>query len=59
MPEFDGKKFQNVAKEGFTLSEGDKAKEKLEGLKKRFEPLTKWLNDDALKDQVNDLVSRD
>jgi heat shock protein beta len=33
-PEFDGKKFQNVAKEGFTLTDGDKAKAKLENLKK-------------------------
>jgi heat shock protein beta len=53
LPEFDGKKFQNVAKEGFTLTEGDKAKEKFESVKKQFEPLTKWLNDEALKDQVS------
>ncbi|XP_069675005.1 endoplasmin [Periplaneta americana] len=53
LPEFDGKKFQNVAKEGFTLSEGDKAKEKFENMKKEFEPLTKWLNDEALKDQIS------
>jgi HSP90 family molecular chaperone len=53
VPEFDGKKFQNVAKEGFSISEGDKAKEKFENLKKHFEPLTKWLNDEALKDQVS------
>jgi heat shock protein beta len=53
LPEFDGKKFQNVAKEGFTLSEGDKAKEKFENLKKRYEPLTKWLHDEVLKDQVS------
>lgn len=53
LPEFDGKKFQNVAKEGFSISEGDKAKEKFENLKKQFEPLTKWLNDEALKDQVS------
>ncbi|KAJ9601674.1 hypothetical protein L9F63_000207, partial [Diploptera punctata] len=53
LPEFDGKKFQNVAKEGFTISEGDKAKEKLETFKKHYEPLTKWLNDEALKDQIS------
>lgn len=53
LPEFDGKKFQNVAKEGFTISEGDKAKEKFESVKKQFEPLTKWLNDEALKDQIS------
>lgn len=53
LPEFDGKKFQNVAKEGFTLEEGTKAKERLEEFKTTFEPLTKWLNDEALKDQIS------
>ncbi|XP_015521689.1 endoplasmin [Neodiprion pinetum] len=53
LPEFDGKKFQNVAKEGFTLDEGNKAKERLEEYKTTFEPLTKWLNDEALKDQIS------
>ncbi|XP_046396574.1 endoplasmin isoform X2 [Ischnura elegans] len=48
IPEFDGKKFQNVAKEGFTL--GDSSK--LEELKNQYEPLTKWLADEALKDQI-------
>lgn len=52
IPEFDGKKFQNVAKEGFSLSESEGGKEQLEQLKTTFEPLTKWLADDALKDQV-------
>nr|CAD7425264.1 unnamed protein product [Timema monikensis] len=52
LPEFEGKKFQNVAKEGFTIAEGDKAKEKFETLKKEYEPLTKWLGDEALKDQI-------
>ncbi|KDR24512.1 endoplasmin [Zootermopsis nevadensis] len=53
LPEFDGKKFQNVAKEGFTLADGGKAKEKFENLKKQYEPLTTWLNDEALKDQIS------
>ena len=52
LPEFDGKKFQNVAKEGFTLDEGEKAKERMEQLKSTFEPLVKWLND-ILKDHVS------
>ncbi|KAJ1522048.1 hypothetical protein ONE63_002363 [Megalurothrips usitatus] len=50
LPEFEGKKFQNVAKEGFTLSEADK--DRHEAAVKAFEPLTKWLNDEALKDQI-------
>ncbi|XP_012526754.1 endoplasmin isoform X1 [Monomorium pharaonis] len=52
LPEFDGKKFQNVAKEGFTLDEGERAKERMEQLKTMFEPLVKWLND-ILKDQIS------
>ncbi|XP_034112286.1 endoplasmin [Drosophila albomicans] len=53
LPEFDGKKFQNVAKEGFKLNESEKSKEKFETLKNTFEPLVKWLNDVALKDQIS------
>lgn len=52
LPEFDGKKFQNVAKEGFTLPESEEAKAKFEELKDRFEPLTKWFNDIGLKDKI-------
>lgn len=52
LPEFDGKKFQNVAKEGFTLAETDDSKAKTEALKATFEPLTKWLSNVALKDQI-------
>ncbi|KAK8752809.1 hypothetical protein OTU49_007685 [Cherax quadricarinatus] len=52
IPEFEGKKFQNVAKEGLTIDEGEGAKEHLEELKKAFEPLTKWLTDEALKDEI-------
>lgn len=50
IPEFEGKKFQNVAKEGVSLSEN---KEKAEELKVQFEPLTKWFGENALKDQVS------
>lgn len=49
LPEFEGKKFQNVAKEGFSLTQN---KEKLEQIKSEYEPLTKWLSDVALKNQV-------
>ncbi|KAL5283088.1 HSP90B1 family protein [Megaselia abdita] len=47
LPEFEGKKFQNVAKEGFKLPEENS---NLEELKNTFEPLTKWLFNVALKD---------
>lgn len=52
LPEFDGKRFQNVAKEGVKFDESDKAKEKREALEKEYEPLTTWLKDKALKDKV-------
>lgn len=52
LPEFDGKKFQNVAKEGFKLNESEKSKSKFEELKNTFSPLVKWLNDVALKGQI-------
>ncbi|TMW48596.1 hypothetical protein DOY81_006320 [Sarcophaga bullata] len=52
LPEFDGKKFQNVAKEGFKLNESEKSKSKFEELKANFEPLVKWLNEVALKDKI-------
>merc|ERR1711902_480891 len=53
LPEFEGKKFQNVAKEGFSIDgDTDAAKARKEALKEKFDPLTKWLGDDALKDHI-------
>ena len=52
LPEFDGKRFQNVAKEGVKFDESNKAKERREAQEKEFEPLTNWLKDKVLKDQV-------
>lgn len=56
IPEFEGKKFQNVAKEGVSLTEN---KEKAEELKVQFEPLTKWFGENALKDQISKAVVSD
>uniref|UniRef100_A0A8C4HRN7 Histidine kinase/HSP90-like ATPase domain-containing protein n=1 Tax=Dicentrarchus labrax TaxID=13489 RepID=A0A8C4HRN7_DICLA len=53
LPEFDGKRFQNVAKEGVKFDESEKAKEKREALEKEYEPLTTWLKDKPLKDMVD------
>lgn len=52
LPEFDGKKFQNVAKEGLKLDDSEKSKERKEALEKEYEPLMKWLKEDALKDKI-------
>nr|XP_020478521.1 endoplasmin [Monopterus albus] len=56
LPEFDGKRFQNVAKEGVKFEESDKSKEKREALEKEFEPLTTWLKDKALKDKIEKAI---
>merc|ERR1711931_493200 len=53
LPEFEGKKFQNVAKEGFSIDgDTDAAKARKEAVTEKFEPLTKWLGEDALKDHI-------
>lgn len=56
LPEFEGKKFQNVAKEGVKIDQSEKAKEYKEQLEKDFEPLINWLKDDALKDKIEKVV---
>jgi len=52
IPEFEGKKFQNIAKEGFSLTESEGGSQQLEQLKTKFEPLMKWLGDDVLKEHI-------
>lgn len=52
LPEFEHKKFQNVAKEGLKLDQSEKAKEHKEALEKEYDSLLKWLKDDALSDKI-------
>merc|ERR1711935_998820 len=53
LPEFEGKKFQNVAKDGFAIEgDTDAAKAYKEDIKERFEPLIKWMQEDSLKDHI-------
>ncbi|KAM3927009.1 endoplasmin [Leptodactylus fuscus] len=56
LPEFDGKRFQNVAKEGLKFDESEKAKEAREALEKDYEPLLTWMKDKSLKDQIEKAV---
>ncbi|XP_067855435.1 endoplasmin [Heptranchias perlo] len=56
LPEFDGKRFQNVAKEGVKFDESEKAKEKHEAMEKEYEPLLTWLKDKALKDKIEKAI---
>jgi len=56
LPEFDGKKFQNVAKEGLEFGDESKAeKEAFEAIETEFEPLTKWAEEN-LKDVVEKIT---
>ncbi|XP_060101580.1 endoplasmin isoform X1 [Heteronotia binoei] len=56
LPEFDNKRFQNVAKEGVKFDETEKAKEAREVLEKEYEPLLNWMKDKALKDKIEKAV---
>jgi heat shock protein beta len=56
MPEFEGKKFQNAAKEGIKIGSSDKHKKLIEELQKQFEPLTNWLQEKVLKDKIDKAV---
>jgi len=53
LPEFEGKKFQNVAKEGFNIDgDTEAAKARREATNEKFDSLIKWLGEDALKDHI-------
>ncbi|XP_020660064.3 endoplasmin [Pogona vitticeps] len=56
LPEFDNKRFQNVAKEGVKFEESEKSKEAREALEKEYEPLLTWMKDKALKDKIEKAV---
>lgn len=56
LPEFDGKRFQNIAKEGLKFDESEKGKERHEAMEKEYEPLLTWLKDKALKDKIEKAV---
>ncbi|KYO36449.1 hypothetical protein Y1Q_0024190 [Alligator mississippiensis] len=56
LPEFDGKRFQNVAKEGVKFDESEKSKESRAALEKEHEPLLNWMKEKALKDKIEKAV---
>lgn len=51
-PEFEGKRFQNVAKDGLNIDKSKQAEERLKELQKQFEPLLNWIKDGPLKDKI-------
>ncbi len=52
IPNFEGKNFQNVAKDGVKLDKSKAAEERAKELEKTYEPLIKWIKDTGLKDKV-------
>uniref|UniRef100_A0A2K5DY85 Histidine kinase/HSP90-like ATPase domain-containing protein n=1 Tax=Aotus nancymaae TaxID=37293 RepID=A0A2K5DY85_AOTNA len=56
LSEFEGKRFQNVAKEAVKFDESEKTKKSHEGVEKEFEPLLNWMKDKALKDKIEKAV---
>lgn len=56
LPEYENKKFQNVAKEGVKIDDSEKAKERQQALDQDFKTLTDWLKEDALKDKIEKAV---
>jgi len=55
LPEFDGKRFQNVAKDGLNIDKSKQAEEKLKEIQKSYEPLINWMKDGPLKDKVENI----
>ncbi|CAF0825736.1 unnamed protein product [Rotaria sordida] len=54
LPEYEGKKFQNVAKDGLELDKSDaKKEEQKKDLEKFYEPLLTWLKD-KLSEKISD-----
>lgn len=56
LPEFEGKRFQNVAKEGLTLDKSAESQSYKKALDKMYSKLISYLQDDALKNQVHKVV---
>ena len=52
LPEFEGKKFQNAAKEGVKLDNSETAKERKEAVEKEYEILLEWMKNNALHNKV-------
>lgn len=52
LPEFEGKRFQNVAKEGLKIDKSKGSEERIKELEKTYEPLINWIKAGPLKEKV-------
>jgi heat shock protein 90kDa beta len=55
LPEFEGKRFQNVAKDGLNIDKSKQAEERQIELEKSYEPLINWMKNGILKDKVENI----
>jgi heat shock protein 90kDa beta len=55
LPEFEGKRFQNVAKEGLNIDKSKRAEERIKELEKNYEPLINWIKNGPLKEKVQNV----
>lgn len=56
LPDFEGKRFQNVAKEGLTLDKSKKTESTKKALDKKYGTLVTYLQDNVLKGKVHKVV---
>lgn len=56
LPDFEGKRFQNVAKEGLALDKSKKSESYKKALEKKYAKLISWLQETGLKDKVHKVV---
>lgn len=56
LPDFEGKKFQNIAKEGLALDKSSKTESYRKALNKKYAKLVTTLQDSILKDKVHKVV---
>ncbi len=52
LPEFEGKRLQNVAKDGLKIDKSKQAEERQKEMEERYAPLVRWIKETGLKDQV-------
>merc|ERR1719399_1382496 len=58
LPEFDGKKFQNLAKDGLKFGSSKSEEEAFEAKVEEFEPLTKWMGENLKEELEKAVVSQ-
>lgn len=56
LPEFESKRFQNVAKEGLTLDKSSQSESYKKALEKKYSKLISFVQNTALKEQVHKVV---